>query len=261
MLKAENISYCIGDRLLLEEISFTAAPGSLTAIIGPNGAGKSTLIKILGGTVRPASGDIHWKSQKLNRYTTAEIARERAVMTQNLHLSGSYRTQDVVMMGRFPHYRHSPGPDDFRMVDLAMEWTDTESMTDRQYGSLSGGEQQRIQFSRVMAQVNQVVQNGDTNILLLDEPLNNLDIRHQYHLLELSSSFAARNNVVVAVLHDINLAARYADQVLVLKKGRQIAFGPSREVLNDQLLSHCFDMKVRVQPHPFLDCPSIYFID
>ena len=187
------------------------------------------------------------------------MALERAVLTQQIQMSYDFPVREVVLMGRYPHFNNQPSRQDFEAVEKALEFTDMQKFADRSYETLSGGEKQRVQTARVFAQI-QLNNTENTNkLLLLDEPLNNLDIHHQHLMLQRIKQFSEDRNVTLLVLHDLNMAAQYADKILLLKNGNQLAFGTAKEVLNEELISSCYELRVKIDQHPYHNCPVVYF--
>lgn len=257
MLEVKNIDYSIDKRNILKDVSFTAEKGKFTAILGANGAGKSTLLKLISREIAIQKGDVLLNEKNISNYSIQEMSLQRGVMTQSISLSSNIPSKEVVLMGRYPHFKNIPQQKDLDVVDESIEKTETEFFSERSYHTLSGGEQQRIQFARVLAQVTE--NNSQPKLLLLDEPLNNLDIKHQHKTLELAKEFARNGNIVIAVLHDINLSALYADEIILLKGGKKIFSGIPKEVLTEENVSTCYDFPARVETHPFHQCPVVYF--
>ncbi|MCC5943327.1 MAG: heme ABC transporter ATP-binding protein [Bernardetiaceae bacterium] len=257
MLEVEQISYCIKGKSILSDISFELERGDFLAIIGTNGAGKSTLIKTLSQELRPSHGEVRWKNRSLSSWKPQDIALERAVMTQHVGLSQDFKVEEVVLMGRYPHFKHQPTSEDKDCVWRAMQKTQVEHLAQRNYYSLSGGERQRVQFARALTQMDSP-QRG-AKMLMLDEPLNNLDLKHQHYALQLAQDFVKEGNILLLVIHDINLAAMYADKILLLKNGRKLAFGDTAEVLSEQNLQRAYEFNLKVTAHPFVGCPAVHF--
>lgn len=251
MLRAEQVSYRAGDRLLLDDVSAVARAGELTAIAGPNGAGKSTLLKILAGDLTPTSGTVSLAGKPLERYSAGELARQRAVLPQQTLLIFAFTVEEIVMMGRHPHYGTPRGNHDTnaRAVHGAMEVTETAALASRAFPTLSGGEQARTTLARVLAQ--------ETPALLLDEPTAALDIRHQHLVLGIARNLARAGAAVIIVLHDLNLAAVYADQLILLSEGALSARGCPHDVLTVERLRNVFACPVAVVGHPVHDCPLV----
>src|SRR6476660_4519048 len=221
MLEANDITFSVGAKALVSNISLAFEPGKLHLIIGPNGAGKSTLIKVLARFLRPQSGIVEYDGVDVLHESEAELAKRRAVLSQAIEVAFPLTVREVVMMGRCPHFGGRPGPNDERVVDEVMGHFDVTEFSDRNYQTLSGGEQQRVNFARVLAQLWRNATNGQLDgdsleqasscrYLLLDEPLTFLDIRHQIEFMKKVSSFAHANDVVsVGAVSERRLAARF----------------------------------------------------
>lgn len=257
MLSVYNISYEVKNKTILYGITFNAKPNEFVGIIGANGAGKSSLINIINNKQSSKTGKINWFKQNIATIKIDELAKIRGVLTQQNQVGFTFKANEIVMMGRYPHFKNNPSVEDYNYVNTAAEITDTTPFLNRTYQTLSGGEQQRIQLSRVLAQVSS--KNKASKLLILDEPLNNLDIKHQHHILKNTKQFAKEGNVVLTVLHDINLAAVYCDKILVLKDGKNLAFGTPNEVLTEEILNTAYDFPVKVTKHPFNKCPVVFF--
>lgn len=257
MLDIKNISYSAGKKNILHSVSFTAEKGQFIGILGPNGAGKSTLLKLISRELKTKQGSIFLNGQNIHQYSVNQMALLRAVMTQSIHVAGDFKAEEVVMMGRYPHFNTVPSAEDINAVDHCIQLTETQNLRERNYPSLSGGEQQRIQLARVMAQVHHA--SNSPKLLLLDEPLNNLDIKHQHKTLEIARDFAQKGNIVLAVLHDINLSIEYTDKLLLLHEGNCKAFGNAGQVIEETILSECYNFPVKTGVHPYKNCPVVYF--
>lgn len=225
-------------------------------MVGPNGAGKSTLLRVLAGELRPTHGDVRLLGKPLNAWKSQEVARQRAVLPQSTTLPFAFRVEEVVLLGRAPHVNGDEQPHDYAITNAALTTVGMAGFTERIYPTLSGGEQQRVQLARVLAQIWEEAPLG-CRYLLLDEPTNNLDLAHQHHTLQIARCFAAQGVGVLAILHDLNLAAQYADQVCVMKAGRVLACGDPQTALTPALTAEAFAINVMVLPHPCLACPLI----
>jgi len=231
--------------ILVDSVSMDVAAGEVVAIIGPNGAGKSTLLKAIAGDM-PARGEITIKGLSLR---ASERARQLAVLPQQSLLNFPYRVTEVVSLGRIPHATGHKL--DQEIVEQALALMDASYLQDRVYTELSGGEKQRVQLARVLAQLWRAEDaDQQTRLLLLDEPTAALDLGHQKELLEAVSQFAQQGVAVVMVLHDINLAARYADKVLALLCSQTVAYGSPSEVITPELINRLFAIQAHVVPHP-----------
>ncbi len=240
-LEAHNISYRIGGSQILNNVSAKLEPGKLTTILGPNGAGKSTLLAALCGQIKPSQGAVWLGGKLLGGYRHADLARFRAVMPQDNSVAFDYHVQDIVELGRYPH-RLQPSIDEAAIVEAAMQATDIAHLAQRNFNTLSGGEKARTQLARVLAQIWEKPSSRSTNHperwLLLDEPTAALDLSHQHSVMRTVKAWAAQSGVgVVAILHDINLALRYADLALIMQFGTLVGYGKASELLTPQLVA------------------------
>jgi len=240
MLTATNLVFRAGRRALIDRISASFEPMRLHLVIGPNGAGKSTFIRLLSRLLRPGEGQVLYDGRDVAHCKERELAQCRAVLSQAVEVAFSIPVRELVLMGRYPHFTARPGAADLEVCDEVMQFFDVTEMADRSYGTLSGGEKQRVQFARVLAQIWRPL-DGTTRLLFLDEPLTFLDIRHQIDFMEKVRVFASQKDVVVVgVVHDLNLAAQFADRLLLLHEGRVLADGAITEVLTQQHLRTAF---------------------
>lgn len=258
MLRVKNISYSISGKQILNEVSFDAFPGELLVILGNNGAGKSTLLKAVCNELKHSHGTILIDGRDADEYTTEELALKRAVLKQHTQVNLPFLAKEIVMMGRYPHFKNKETATDHDVVRMAIEKAGITHLAEQNYLTLSGGEQQRVQLARVLAQVENARENF-TQYLLLDEPVSSLDISHQHNTLKLAKQFAQKGNVVIAVLHDLNLAAMYADRILLLRSGEVLSAGTPQEVLNNDTISQTFGFPAYVQQHPYADCLMVCF--
>lgn len=250
MLEARNVSYSVDGQTLVRDVSLAVEPGSVLALIGPNGAGKTTLLKLLAGDLEPTAGEVRLDEKPLKAYSVRELALRRAVMAQNTILAFPFEALQVALMGRHPHIdRRGETYHDYEIAKAAIGRTEMAAFEQRVYPTLSGGEQSRITMARVLAQ--------EAPILLLDEPTTHLDPRHQHLVLDMASELAEEGAAVVAVLHDLNLAATHADRVGVMAKGRLQALGHPWEALTEELLEEVFHLRFQRIKHPQQDCPLL----
>jgi len=248
ILVGEGIGLRVEGAVLLDGVSLEVRAGEVLGVVGPNGAGKTSLLRVLAGETAPTSGRVLLDGNPLSRYRPRELARRRALLPQQTLLQFAFRVLDVVLMGRHPH-SGSSAERDLEAAQRAMAAADVAHLASRLYPTLSGGEQTRVSFARVLAQ--------ETPLVMLDEPTTSLDLRHQELVMGLLRSLADGGAAVVAVLHDLNLAARYADRVALMSRGRLAALAPMREVLRADLLSEVYQHPVVVVPHPQRDCPLV----
>jgi heme transport system ATP-binding protein len=241
VLTASNITFRVGNKPLISDISAQFTPGGLHLLVGPNGAGKSTLVKVLARLLRPQTGTVEYEGLDVSHTSEADLAKRRAVLSQAVEIAFPLTVREVVMMGRYPHFSGRPGPTDERVVDEVMQHFDVTEFSERYYQTLSGGERQRVNFARVLAQLWRDDASSSCRYLFLDEPLTFLDIRHQIDFMKRIRGFTKGSEVVtVGVVHDLNLAARFADQILVLNGGRIVAGGTPPAVLTTECIEGVF---------------------
>lgn len=253
-LVLDQVSASPWGKPLLQDINLALEEGTILALLGPNGAGKSSLLQLMSGDVRPDSGVVKLNDRDLLDWSTQERARRLAVLPQMSLLNFPYSVEEVVMLGRTPH--SSGLHKDREVAEHALAITDTSSLRHRLYTQLSGGEKQRTQLARVFAQVCDSEQLAG-RLLLLDEPTSALDLAHQQQVLLAVREMARRDCAVVLVIHDINLAASIADQLLVLDNGRQVALGSPEDTLTTDLFRDVFSVDVRIDRHPEGNHPMI----
>ncbi len=244
---AIGLGYRVGGATLLDGVDLDVADGEFLGVIGPNGAGKTTLVQLLSGELIPTSGRVEIGGRDVATMSLAELALLRAVLPGHHVLQFAFRCLDVVMMGRYPH--GGSEADARAAADRVMTETDTASLADRLYPTLSGGEQARVSFARVLAQ--------ETPLVLLDEPTGSLDLRHQELVMGTLRDLADSGAAIVAVLHDINLAARFVDRIAILDEGLVRAVGTPEGVLRPDVLGSVYGIDVKVVPHPEVGCPLI----
>ncbi len=243
MLSASAIAYRVGRRTILEGVSAAFEPGRLHLVIGPNGAGKSTFVNVLARLLKPTAGRVQYGGVDAAAIGYNALARRRAVLSQAIEVAFPMPARELIMMGRYPHFTGRPTPADERICDEVMAFFDVGHMAEQSYATLSGGEKQRVNFARVLAQVWRPV-DAAGRYLFLDEPLTFLDIRHQLEFMEKVRRFAAEPDVVVVgVVHDLNLAARFADRLLLLHEGRVVADGDPAAVLTAEYLRRTFGVR------------------
>lgn len=243
MIEARDITVRHGRRTTLDRVSAMVRPGRLLAILGPNGAGKSTLLGVLAGETRPSGGTVLICGRPADRWNPRELSRYRAVLPQSAGGDGGFLAEEIVELGRLPFARSPDALDDAQAVAEAIAAAGAGPLVGQRYGSLSGGERQRVQWARILAQLwSRDAQHG--RVVLLDEPTSAMDLRHQGALLAEARRLSHRGVAVAAVLHDLNLAAAYADDVLLLSGGRLVACGPAEELLAPGPLSACYGVPV-----------------
>lgn len=248
MIRFEDVSYRVGSKALVESIDLTAEAGKMTVVIGPNGAGKSTLLALAAGDLVPSSGQVSFGGRALVSISDEDLARERAVLRQSSTLDFSFTVLDVVLMGRSPHTERAGLRRDLEVAERCLRALDLEAERDRDFTTLSGGEKARVHLARALAQVGL---GEEGKALLLDEPTAALDPAHQHRALAVAREVASKGLAVLAVVHDPNLASRYADQVVVLSRGRLARAGAPRDVFSVEMFREVFEVEAHVGPAPF----------
>ena len=254
MLEAANVTVETAGRALLRDVSLAAGPRELVAVLGENGAGKSTLMRALAGDelaprVR-TSGSVRLAGRDIHAWTLHERARLRGVLPQRPHIAFAFTAREVAAFGRYPNGARWRAAHHREIAEAALALTDASHLADREVATLSGGEQARVHLAAVFAQLWEK-DFPHTRFLLLDEPTAALDLAHQHALLFTARAFAESRGIgVSAILHDLNLAAAYADRVLVLHEGRAIAHGTPAEVLQPDTIARAFRVAAHVLRHP-----------
>ncbi|WLQ33498.1 heme ABC transporter ATP-binding protein [Streptomyces castrisilvae] len=239
----------LGGRQVLDSIDLTAHAGEVLALVGPNGAGKSTLLAALAADLPAESGAVRIDGRPVTDWAAPELALRRAVLPQSAALAFPFPVEDVVRMGRAPWAGTDRADEDDPAVAAAMAATEVTEFAARPFSALSGGERARVALARVLAQ--------RAPLLLLDEPTAALDLRHQELVLRICRERAAAGDAVVVVLHDLGLAAAYADRAAVLHEGRIAVAGPPAEVFSGELLGRVYRQPVEVFPHPRTGVPLV----
>lgn len=250
-IKADNIVWKIGTKTIIDGVSFTAQPGKMLGLLGPNGSGKTSLLRLLSGLKKPTAGEITLEGRKIAQIGRRSMAQRVAFIEQHATTNASLRVIDVVKLGRFPHRSMFSGwtTADDAAVTYALERTEMTSKRNDRWQSLSGGEKQRTHLARALAQSPQE--------LILDEPTNHLDIHHQINLMRLVSALPVTS---IIALHDLNHAAMFCDNLIVMQAGKIVAMGPPDEVLTQALLRDVFSVDARVENSPYHAKPHIHFL-
>src|SRR5688500_15834147 len=251
MLKIQNLSVHYGSRRILHDVSLDVQSGEVLALIGPNGAGKTTLIRAVSGVI-PYTGRVRTNGDDFASLSTIQRARYIATVPQAVSLPPAFTVWETVLLGRTPHmnFLGQPSQKDEEIARQSLGRVSALPLADRRVGELSGGEQQRVLLARALCQ--------STPILLLDEPTAHLDLQYQVNLLELVHQLAHKDKLAVLVaLHDLNLAAHYADRVALMVAGKIKAIGTPKEVLKADLIQEAYCLPVQVTKHPFLDIPLV----
>jgi iron complex transport system ATP-binding protein len=248
-LRVRGLGVELEGTTILDGVDLDVRPGEVVALLGPNGAGKSTLLGCVAGDVAAARGTVELDERLLGSFSSGERARRRGVMTQEAHVAFPFTVAEVVALGRAPWSRSPEADRDDAVVDEALAATDTTELRDRRFPSLSGGERARASFARLLAQ--------RTPVLLLDEPTAALDLGHQEQLLGTLRDLASAGASVVVVLHDLSLAAAWADRLVLLERGRVVAAGTPAEVLTAERVSQVYGHSVTIVPDPSTGAPLV----
>ncbi|NLN15516.1 MAG: ABC transporter ATP-binding protein [Tissierellia bacterium] len=245
-ISVKDLEFGYREDLVLKKVSFNIRDGSFVSLIGPNGSGKSTLLKTLNNLYQPRGGSIRLYDRDLSSYKKRELARKIALVPQETNIDYDFTVEEIVMMGRHPYKKRFEMEDesDFKIVYEAMKMTNTLSLRDRLINQISGGERQRVIIAKALAQ--------KPSIILLDEPTSNLDINHQMDILNLLKRLNRENGLtVILVIHDINLACRYSDQIIFLKDGQILGMGSPEEVVTIENMENAYNMKVAIERNKY----------
>ena len=250
-ITAENITWRVGKKVIVNNVSLTVSRGQTVGLLGPNGSGKSSLLRVLAGLRRPHSGCVTLDDKNINQIAKKQLARRVAFVEQHGMTEANMRVRDVVKLGRIPH--HSPfsnwSAQDDETVTAALERVDMLKKSEQGWQSLSGGERQRVHIARALAQT--------PTEILLDEPTNHLDIHHQIQLMKLISELPVTS---IVAIHDLNHAAMFCDALIVMQEGEIIATGTPQDILSEELLWEVFRVKTKIETSRFHGKQHIHFI-
>ena len=238
-IEARGVTKVYGTSVVLDEVSLSLPRGGVTALIGPNGAGKSTLLSVVGRLLAADGGSVTVDGLDVASAPGDELAKRLAVLRQENHLDIRLTVRDLVTFGRYPHSKGRPGPEDLAHVERALDYLDLTQFADRFLDQLSGGQRQRAFVAMVLCQ--------DTDFVLLDEPLNNLDLRHAVSMMgRLRDAARDLGRTIVVVLHDLNVASCYADRIVAMCEGRVVAHGSPEEIMRAEVLEEVYGLPVAV---------------
>ena len=250
--KTNNLSYCYvsgstGRVELLSDINLEVSPAKFFTVFGPNGAGKTTLFRLLAAELKPFGGQVFYYGEKVDQIDNRKRAQQLAVLSQQYALEFDFWVDEVISLGRLPHTTCADRNRD--IVEQVMELLEITHLQDRKYPALSGGEKQRVQLARVLAQIYD--DNDFTGkCLLLDEPTSALDLLHQHNLLSLLNQLKQKGLTIIAIIHDLQLVNEYADQVLMLKNGKNIFAGSVQDGLNEARIKQVYNVDIEIFYHP-----------
>ncbi|SHF30012.1 iron complex transport system ATP-binding protein [Seinonella peptonophila] len=253
MIQTHQICKSWQDRTLFSKISFTFEQGICYGILGPNGSGKTTLLRCLSGELTPDEGMVTLIDKPILSFSPRQRARKIGVLSQESFYDLPFTVEEMVMMGRYPYQRRWPWDNeiDYQSVRAMMTELDVESLAQMPFSSLSGGEKQRVLITRLLVQ--------EASILLLDEPMNHLDIQHQIRFLELIQEIRDQQNMtIIIVLHDLNIAAQFCDRLLFLADGKLLATGTAEELYTADLIKQVYQVDPIIVKHPTLKVPQVF---
>ncbi|ATQ68642.1 MULTISPECIES: heme ABC transporter ATP-binding protein [Methylosinus] len=257
IIEARGVTFRVDGRALVDQADLRLESGRLTIVIGPNGAGKSTLLSLLAGAATAHAGEISYCGERLDRLPPWRIANRRAVMTQSARLAFPFTVHEVASLGLDIVGRASSRQQRRDIVARSLAAADALHLCEREYSGLSGGEQQRVQFARALCQLFAGRSVDARQALLLDEPIASLDLRHQLALMDAARDIADAGAAVFVVLHDLNIAAAYADELVVMSGGRIMAAGRPGEILSDSLVASVFGVDLQLSAVPPSSLPFL----
>ena len=240
MISIKGLSKSFGKKPVVENVTVEIQPKAITSFIGPNGAGKSTLLSMVSRLLDSDTGEVFLDQKDVKKFKSDEFAKRVAILKQTNHFNIRLTVRELVSFGRYPYSKGRLNAEDEKIVDQALEYMNLTDMQDKFLDELSGGQKQRAFISMVIAQ--------DTDYILLDEPLNNLDMKHSVQIMKILRKLVDElGKTVVIVLHDINFASVYSDRIVALKDGRLVKDGPTNEIINSEALREIYDMHIPVQ--------------
>ncbi|AUZ37255.1 MULTISPECIES: petrobactin ABC transporter ATP-binding protein YclP [Bacillus] len=240
MVEVKNVSKQYGGKVVLEETSVTIQKGKITSFIGPNGAGKSTLLSIMSRLIKKDSGEIYIDGQEIGSCDSKELAKKMSILKQANQINIRLTIKDLVSFGRFPYSQGRLTEEDWVHINQALSYMKLEDIQDNYLDQLSGGQCQRAFIAMVIAQ--------DTDYIFLDEPLNNLDMKHSVEIMKLLKRLVKElGKTIVIVIHDINFASVYSDYIVALKNGRIVKEGPPEKIIETSVLEEIYDMTIPIQ--------------
>ena len=240
MVEVSNVSKSYGNKAVVDRVSVSIRKGQVTSFIGPNGAGKSTLLSIISRLIKKDSGEVKIEGKEISAYKSNELSKKISILKQSNHITLKLTIRELVAFGRFPYSQRRLTPEDWKFVDEAIDYMDLRDLQHHYLDQLSGGQTQRAYIAMVIAQ--------NTEYILLDEPLNNLDMKHSVQIMKtLRRLVDELGKTVVIVIHDINFASCYSDYIVALKDGKVVQEGPTDEIIHTPVLKEIYDMEIPIQ--------------
>ncbi len=242
MIELSNISLSYGRTEVLNNVNLTIREQGLTSVIGPNGAGKSSLLSVLNRLQKPSAGEVRIDGSRIDQMDNNTLAKRLSILRQDNQINARISVRDLVCFGRFPYHKGRPTADDWQKINQAIDFLDLNELTHRYLDQLSGGQRQRAFIAMVLAQ--------DTQYVFLDEPLNNLDMKHSVAIMkQLRRACDELQKSIVVVLHDINFASCYSDELITMKKGNIIQTGTPEQIMQDDVLEALYDMPLKTRKY------------
>lgn len=251
-IKVKNLKCSLGGRVIISDVDFTIEKGKFYSIIGPNGSGKTTLLRTIAASLQPEYGELFIDNISISNLKGKELAKRLAYVSQNTNSDVDFNVLDYVLMGRYPYLglMQRESEKDLEFARKSMEITNTWYLREKKLNEISGGERQRVVVARALTQ--------DTPIILLDEPISQLDIHHQIELMDTLSSMVERMGItIVVVLHDLNIASQYSDYIMLINSGKLVRSGKPEEVLSKEVIFDVYNMDVQVLQNPETGKPLI----
>lgn len=240
MVEVKKVSKRYGNKAVVDNVSVKIAKGKITSFIGPNGAGKSTLLSIVSRLLTKDSGEVYIDGREIGQWRTGDLAKKISILKQTNHINLRLTVRELVSFGRFPYSQGKLTKEDNRHVDEAIAYMDLADMQNKYLDQLSGGQRQRAHIAMVLAQ--------NTEYILLDEPLNNLDMKHSVQIMKVLRRMVEElGKTIVLVIHDINFASCYSDYIVALKDGRVVKEGPTEEIIDTAVLKHVYEMDIPIE--------------
>ncbi|KAF0815766.1 MULTISPECIES: iron ABC transporter ATP-binding protein [unclassified Cytobacillus] len=240
MIEIKGLTKQFGKKPVVEDVTVTIEPGTITSFIGPNGAGKSTLLSMVSRLLEADTGEVLLDQNNVKKWKSSDFAKRVSILKQANYLNVRLTVRELVSFGRYPYSKGRLSAEDEKFVDQAIEYMNLDEMENKYLDELSGGQKQRAFIAMVIAQ--------DTDYILLDEPLNNLDMKHSVQIMKILRKLVDElGKTVVIVLHDINFASVYSDRIVALKNGRLMKNGPTREIIDSDVLREIYDMDIPIQ--------------
>lgn len=240
MVVVKNVSKTYGSRKVVEDVSVSIPKGKITSFIGPNGAGKSTLLSMMSRLISIDEGEIFIDDEEIRRCKSNELSKKISILKQSNHINLRLTVKELVSFGRFPYSQGRLSKEDWHFIDEAIRYMELEDMKDKYLDQLSGGQRQRAYIAMVIAQ--------DTEYILLDEPLNNLDMKHSVQIMKILRRLVDElGKTIVIVIHDINFASCYSDEIVALKEGRIVSKGKTDDIIRGSVLKDIYDMDIQIE--------------